>query len=103
MRSTLCFLIFFFISQQSFGQTNQPRWFLGVVGGYNSNNHSGGFLGPTSHNELLPYTGSQSTSAMFGLASEYWFTHDGTMSLQFKLYYEQKPGNFISNSTFVVF
>ncbi|HET7153142.1 MAG TPA: outer membrane beta-barrel protein [Candidatus Kapabacteria bacterium] len=104
MRITLLFIVLLFVALQLRAQESQPRLFLGIAGGYNSNNHAGDFMGPTPHGELLPYTTGNGNGIILGFAGDYWFTANGSTAIQCKLYYEQKPGNFTSEApSFVYF
>jgi hypothetical protein len=105
MPIALCLLVLFFASPQLRAQENQPRWFLGVVGGYNADYHSGttqfftfGDI-PGLNSWPTPAANGNGNGIILGLAGEYLFTNDGSTSLQFKLYYERKPGIFNWNGT----
>jgi hypothetical protein len=96
MPIALCLLVLFFASPQLRAQENQPRWFLGVVGGYNSNIKAGWLETIGQHGEILDYDGGGSNlnGMLLGLSGEYWLTDNGSLTLQVKFYYEQKPSGF---------
>ena len=95
MRTTFYFLIMLVASQQLFAQADQPRLFIGVIGGFNKNYHSGTFSLPDSNGLEIKTPGMGTyNGSLYGLAGEYWFTENGTTALQFNICYEHKPGNF---------
>ncbi|MGH7954432.1 MAG: hypothetical protein ACREOZ_00570, partial [Gloeomargaritales cyanobacterium] len=110
MRAALYFLFVLLLSQSLLAQeetaADNPlfpnprpkRIFIGPIVGYNSNFHSGGFrtLGGAglSAPDCGDFTTGGGNGIIAGLAAEYWFKPGGPTALQFKVYYEQKPGNF---------
>jgi hypothetical protein len=104
MRSTFYFLVLLFVSQQISAQTDQPRLFIGIIGGFNKNYHSGTFSLPDTNGLEIKTPGMGTyNGSLYGLAGEYWFTENGTTALQFNIYYEHKPGNFLWIGTPVTF
>ncbi|HET7153237.1 MAG TPA: hypothetical protein VFJ29_05695 [Candidatus Kapabacteria bacterium] len=87
------YLIIFFAALQLRAQDTLPRWFLGVVGGYNANYQRNTFIVPywNGATVFLPETGN---SSIWGLAGEYRLNGEGRNAIQLKTYYERVPGNF---------
>ncbi|HZV12701.1 MAG TPA: hypothetical protein VFA55_05755 [Candidatus Kapabacteria bacterium] len=99
MRTALFLLVLLFASLQLRAQEIQPRLFLGVIGGYNSDYHNGGFMSyfdstGTLRNAMNNPASGNGYGIIIGMAGEYWFNDEGSTSLQFKMYFEQKPGSF---------
>ncbi len=111
MRATLYLCLVLVLSQQAFSQELEDnplfprprarRIFIGPMIGYNDNFNTGNFLtlgGPVSGiPDCGEFNQGSGNGLLFGLTAEYWFKEGGPTSLQFRVYYEQKPGTF--NST----
>ena len=85
-----------------FPRPRARRIFIGPMVGFNDNFHSGGFLTLGGLVANQPDCGSFNSGTgngiLGGIAAEYWFKEGGPTSLQLRIYYEQKPGNFTSVS-----
>jgi len=84
-----------------FPQPRPKRFFIGPLVGYNSNFHGGGFLTLGGSNiagnpDCGQFTTGSGNGLILGISAEYWFKKAGNTSLQFDVYYEQKPGSFTS-------
>jgi hypothetical protein len=97
MRSTFYFLVLLFVSQQISAQTDQPRFFIGLTAGYNTNYHTGKFFLPNPKGDQPFYTTGNGNDIVLGFAGEYRLDDAGSTSLQCKLYYERKPGSFTAD------
>lgn len=85
------------LSRLSLAQTSQPRWFLGVIGGFNANFHGGSFNNPCVYSVQAP-TGT-GYGSIAGIAAEYFLNDHGALSVQCHIYHENKPGRFNAPGT----